>query len=58
MICTYVYHIECMHRLDTIVVNVKIGSEGYLALFVLGSIDIPDGSGFWYYTYGDLEMFH
>jgi len=58
MVCAYVYYIEHMRYLDTIVANVEIGSEGYLVLFVLGSIDIPDGLGFQYCMCGDLEMFH
>ena len=58
MVCAYVDHIEHVHHLDAIVANVEIGGKGYLALFVLSSIDIPDGSGFWYSMHGDLEVFH
>jgi len=47
-----------MRHLDTIVANVDIGSEFYLALFVLYSIDIPDGLGFWYSACGDLVVLH
>jgi len=47
-----------VHHLDAIVANVEIGGKGYLALFVLGSINIPDGSGFRYSACGDLEVFH
>ena len=47
-----------MHHLDAIIVNVNIGGEFYLALFVFGSIDIPDGLGLWYSACGDLEVLH
>jgi len=47
-----------MRRFDAIVVNVDIGGEFYLALFVLGSVNIPDGSGFWYGACGDLVMLY
>jgi len=47
-----------MHHLDAIIVNVNIGGEFYLALFVFGSIDIPDGLGFWYSACGDLVVLH
>jgi len=47
-----------MRCLDAIVVNVNIGSKFYLALLVFGSINIPDGSGFWYGACGDLVVLY
>ena len=58
MVSSKVYDIECICHFDAIVANVKVCGKGYLALFVLCSIDIPDGLGFRYGTCGDLEVIY